>query len=242
MHICRMLSVPRKGKLTARRDAKPTGLSGMGGSRAAEGRLIGRGQVQLRSPMLDGSARAVRAKKGRPRMLRRNDESGEVRPTWEEPEASFSDLGEVRITRARAIKLAGAAIAGSALSLLWAGEADARKKKRRRRRRRRKAQVNTPTPVTLAPGDNTISITNPSPDKPLTISGVKVIDSDGSVVDSNVLTDPVTIAPGDTADLTVNLDANDLLNADRLRLIDGRGVPITVVDENGITLGDIDVL
>jgi len=175
-------------------------------------------------------------------MLRRKDEDGEIRPSREELGASFSELGDATITRSRAIKLAGAALAGSAFSLLWAGEADARKKKKRRRRRRRKAQVNDPTPVPLVLGDNTISITNPSPDKPLTISGVKVIDSDGSVVDSNVLTGPVTIAPGDTADLTVNLDANDLLNADRLRLIDGRGVPITVVDENGVTLGDIDVL
>jgi len=173
------------------------------------------------------------------------NENKEMRPSREEPEVSFSDLGDVTLTRARAIKLAGAALAGSAFSLLWAGEADAHKKKHRRKkkRRRRKAQVVPPTtlPVLVVLGDNLLSIKNPG-GRPLTISGVKVLDSDGSVVDSNVLTDPVTIAPGETEVLTVNLDANDLLNADRLRLIDGRGKSITVIDENGVTVGDIDVL
>lgn len=154
----------------------------------------------------------------------------------------FSNLAEAPVTRARAMKLFGATIAGGALMAILPDEADARRRKRRRRRRRRRARVNQPTPVTLVPGDNTISITNPSPDKPLTISGVKVIDSDGSVISTRPLVGgPITLQPGQTLPVTVNLGADDLLNADGLRLIDGGGVPITVVDENGVVVGDIDV-
>jgi len=160
-------------------------------------------------------------------------------------------LADRPITRARAIKLFGATIAGGALMAILPDEADARKKRRRRRRRRprrRRAQVAPPTttPITLVPGDNIINITNLSPDKPLTISEVKVIDGDGSVISTQPLVGgPVTIQPGDTAPITVDLSglsATDLLNADGLRLIDERGVPITVVDENGVVVGDIDVL
>jgi hypothetical protein len=160
----------------------------------------------------------------------------------EEPEVgSFDDLAagltDVTMTRSRAIKLAGAALAGSALTLFWAGEADAR----RRRRRRRKAQVQNPQPVTLNLGDNTLNVTNPG-NKALTIDKVQVLDSDGEVIAVKELVDgPVTIARGETLPVTVNLDANDLINADKLRLIDARGIPITVIDKDGVEVGDIDV-
>ncbi len=153
----------------------------------------------------------------------------------------FEGIAEERITRSRAIKLFGATIAGGALMAILPAEADARRR-RRRRRRRRKARV-TPNPTPLVLGDNVLTVTNPSSDKPLTISQVKVIDSDGSVISTRPLVGgPVTIAPGATAPVKFSLDADDLLNADRLRLIDERGVPITVVDENGVVVGDIDVL
>ena len=158
-------------------------------------------------------------------------------------------LAEERITRARAIKLAGAAAATGAFALFWGtDEADARRRKRRRRRRRRrrKARVSQPTPITLVPGDNIISITNPS-DKPLTISEVRVIGKDGSVIETVPLAEDIIIQPRDTLPVTVDLSgltATELLQADGLRLIDGRGVPITIVDEEGVKVGvgDIDVL
>ena len=154
-------------------------------------------------------------------------------------------LAEQRITRARAIKLAGAVFGTGAFALLLPDEADARRKRRRRRRRRRRARVNSPTPVTLAPGVNpTISITNPSPDRPLTISEVRLIDSGGSVISTQPLVGgPVTIRPRATAPITVDLSglsATELLDVDGLRLIDGAGFPITVIDE-GVAVGDIPV-
>ena len=168
----------------------------------------------------------------------------------------FSDLAEGRISRARAIKLAGAMLGTGAFALLLPDEADARRKKKRRRRRRRKAQVapTTPTPLPLVPNVNTIQITNPSgdplnpSDKPLTISGVKLIGEDGSVISTQPLVGgPVTIEAGETGDVVFDLSGlsvADLADADSLRLIDEMGVPITIVDENGVQVGvgDIDVL
>jgi hypothetical protein len=176
----------------------------------------------------------------------KRDESGEIRPSREELEVGSIDdlaagLTDVTMTRSRAIKLAGAALAGSALTLFWAGEADARR--RRRRRRRRKAQV-TPNPVpALIPGVLTLNVTNPG-DELLTIKRVQLLDSDGEVIAVKELVDgPVKIAAEDTELVAVALDADDpLVDARGIRLIDGRGVPITVVDENGIKVGDIEVL
>jgi hypothetical protein len=135
-----------------------------------------------------------------------------------------------------------------AFALLLPDEADARRRKRRRRRRR-KARVTEPSsPITLLPGDNIINITNPSPDKPLTISEVRVIGEDGSVIETVPLAEDVTIQPLQTGDVTFDLTGlltdTELLRADGLRLIDERGVPITIVDEDGVKVGvgDIDVL
>jgi hypothetical protein len=102
-------------------------------------------------------------------VLLKKNEDGEIRPSREELESGFSDLGAVTITRSRAIKLAGAALAGGAFSLFWAPEADARpnKKKRRRRRRRRRrraAIVATPSVVDIllpgAVGAVPVTVTN----------------------------------------------------------------------------------
>lgn len=72
----------------------------------------------------------------------KREESGEIRTSFGEPGgSSFDDLavelaGQT-ITRGRAIKLAGAALAGSVLSVFFAApEADARRRKRRSRRAR----------------------------------------------------------------------------------------------------------
>jgi hypothetical protein len=178
--------------------------------------------------------------------MKRN-EDGDIRPSLEEPEVGFSELGEAPISRARAIKLAGAALAGSALSLFWAtDEADARRRRRRRKRRkkrrRRKAQV-TPNPVTtLAPGVPTVlQVTNPSDSRPLTVGGVSLVDGDGGLLGSNGLVGaPVQIAPGATAPVTVTFAPDDpIVDASGLRLFDGGGRPIIVVDEEGNILGDV---
>jgi hypothetical protein len=162
-------------------------------------------------------------------------------------------LAEERITRARAIKLAGAMLGTGAFALLLPDEADARRRKRRRRPRRRRARVaeGSSTPVTLnvAPGgldaNPTIGIENPSPDRALTISEVKVVDGNGRVIETVPLVGgPVTIQPGDTADITPDLSGlsvTELLRVEGFRLLDGAGTGINVIDENGVQVGDIPV-
>jgi hypothetical protein len=166
--------------------------------------------------------------------------------------APLEGLAEQRITRARAIKLAGAMGATGAFALFLPDKADARKKKRRRRRRRRaRVAEGSSTPVTLNVSPDggvlnpTIGIENPSPDRALTISEVKVIDSNGSVIETVPLVNgPVTIRPGQTANITPDLSGlslTELLRVEGFRLLDGTGTGITVIDENGVRVGDIPV-
>ena len=168
-------------------------------------------------------------------MIRRND--GDLPAPFEPGEG----LAEGPITRSRAIELLGVTIAGGALVVILPAEADACKRRRRRRRRRR-ARVNQPTPVMWVPGNNVISITNPSP--PTTsddLRGKGDRQRRLGRLHPALIGGPVTLRPDQTIPVTVNLDAADLVNANGLRLIDGRGIRITVVDENGVVVGDIDV-
>jgi hypothetical protein len=101
----------------------------------------------------------------------------------------------------------------------------------------------------VAPGglaaNPTIGITNPSPDRALTISEVKVVDGNGRVIETVPLVGgPVRIEAGDTADITPalrRLSVTQLLRAEGLRLLDGAGTGITVIDEGGVQVGDIPV-
>jgi hypothetical protein len=174
-------------------------------------------------------------------LLMKRDESGEIRLSREELEnGSFDDvaavLAEETITRGRAIKLAGAALLGGACTLLWPGEADARKKKRRRRRRRRKARVETPAPLPRhdaeagTPIPITLNVTNPAgPGGPdLTISEVRLVDANGTVLAPAL---PVTIEPGETAQIPVTVTyepTSPLIDAGELRLFEG-----------GVAVGDV---
>jgi hypothetical protein len=88
-------------------------------------------------------------------MLRR-DQNGKLHLPPEELEgSSFDDLtaglADVTITRARALKLGGAALAGSAFTLLWPAEADARRRKKRRKNKRRKKVKANPAQVDFGP-------------------------------------------------------------------------------------------
>jgi len=178
-------------------------------------------------------------------MLMNRDESGKFRTSREEVEgSSFDDLSSAltdgTITRARAIKLAGAALVGGALTVLWADEADARNKKRRRRKRRRKAQVAPPVNPVVPGAPAIFHVTLPAgEDRTLTIEGFKVLDSQGNLVAAQDLTDPVVIQPGLLGgDVTITFP-DSVADGNTVKLIDDRGVPITVVDEDGIEVGDI---
>ncbi len=96
---------------------------------------------------------------------------GRVRLSPNEPEIRSLDdaagLADAPVTRARAIKLFGAVIAGGALVAFLPDEASARPNRRKRRRRRRQAAITSnPSTVTFAP---TI-VGTPSPAKNVTIT------------------------------------------------------------------------
>ncbi len=187
-------------------------------------------------------------------MLMKRGEDGELRPPrWELEESSYDDvatmLADGTITRARAIKLAGAALLGGALTVLWTDEADARRRRKKKRRRRRKARVTTAPsstntlnslpPVAGEAIPITLAVTNPSDSNPLTISNVKLLGAEGAVVDPTL---PVTIAPGATAEIPITITyspSSPLVDAGELRLYDGSGVPVEVT--NGNTSGNVDL-
>ena len=195
--------------------------------------------------------------------LRRKEETEDARLIREgaageefSSEDPATRLADGVVTRAQALKLAGFGGAGFLFTLLWPADADARRrgrrKKKKRRRSRRTAEVTpTPNPLEVNPGTPfTLTITNPSDSSPLIVSEVRLLDSSGKVIAIEDLTDPVTIAPNGMEVVPVTITVDDLLDpndslvdAEKLRLIDGRGVPITVVDENGVTVGtgDLDV-
>ena len=189
----------------------------------------------------------------------KRDEGGEFRlPQGELEDRSFGDLTvgltDVTITRSRAIKLAGAALAGSALTILWPAEADARRRRRRNKRRRRKARVTTaPTstntlnslpPVAGSAIPIILAVTNPSDSKPLTISNIELLGADGTVLAPSLSPDGVTIAPGTTANIpiTVTYDPDSpLVDAGQLKLYDGREPAVPVEVTNGNTDGNVDL-
>ncbi len=75
--------------------------------------------------------------------IKKRDEGGLVRPPWKEPGEHSLDgvargMADGTLTRGRAIKLAGAALVGSALALFGAEDADAATLREQRRRCRRR--------------------------------------------------------------------------------------------------------
>ena len=145
----------------------------------------------------------------------KRDEGGELRPPQGELEdRSFGDLAvgltDMTITRSRAIKLAGAALAGSALTILWPGEADAaNRKKRRRRRRRRKAAVTSNSSPTTFP-DTVVNIPSQPADVTITNGGTTSVTLTPEVVGDGFTIAPTfpgingfTLAPGVSIDVPV---------------------------------------
>ena len=158
-------------------------------------------------------------------------------------------LAEERITRARAIKLAGAMVGTGAFALLLPDEADAltRAQRRRRRRRRRRARLrrqrnvtttnNTTDGTTVNFGGTPVS--GPALTQPVTIAnnGPDSVTLRPEIVGDGftlVNADPITIAPGETAVLPVIFDPlSGGAQTGNLRLVD--------VDD-GLVLEDIDLL
>lgn len=148
-------------------------------------------------------------------MLMNRDEGGELRPPqWELEDSSFDELSAVladgTVTRARAIKLAGAALlAGTGMMALEQSPAEARR--RRKKRRRRKRVTATPNPVAFGSEEDPVPVGTVST-QPVTITnnGTEPVylqpqlgNGFSLVVDPSIdpsltaIEDPITLSPGD---------------------------------------------
>jgi hypothetical protein len=148
--------------------------------------------------------------------------SGEYEAAEEEHplDGSAAGLSKGLVTRAQALKLAGLGAAGFLFASVLSDEANARRRKKRRRKK--KVQVTSPLPLIVVPGGPTlVSVLNPG-STPLTISEVKVLDSDGSVIRTVDVADVTIPANGGLGVVTID---EPLVDAEGLRLIDGRVSP-----------------
>jgi hypothetical protein len=177
---------------------------------------------------------------------RDNPEHGGAPVVRENAEAS---LAEQRITRARAIKIAGAMVGTGAFALFLPDEADAANRRRRRRRlrrrrarQRRQAAVNSDQPGgTLNFGDVVVN-----PNLPLPLQTVTIENNGGTpvTIDPRVVGDGfslgdlsglnLTLQPGDTVDIPVVVDAlTDGVKTGELRILD---------DSDGLLLETVDLV
>ena len=160
--------------------------------------------------------------------------------------APLEGLAEERITRARAIKLAGATITAGGLAMfLGTDEADALTRRQRRRRRRRRIRqrrnnVTTNTEnstidfgdvsVVELPVTRTVTVTN-NGDVPVTVrpvvgDGFTLLDADGNEIADD---DTIRIPANDAVELDVVL--TELVSSGTLELVDVRdGLVLETVD------------
>ena len=175
-------------------------------------------------------------------MLRKNDDGGLPVPL--EPGEGLADQP---ITRARAIKLAGALVGTGAFALFLPDEADAADRKRRRRRQRRRrarqrrqSAVNSTQPGgTLNFGDVVVN-----PNLPLPLQTVTIENNGGTpvTIDPRVVGDgfslgdidnlDLVLEPGTSVDIPVVVDAlTDGVKTGELMILDGSdGLLLETVD------------
>ncbi len=134
-------------------------------------------------------------------------------------------LAEERVTRARAIKLAGAMVGTGAFALLLPDEADAltRRQRRRRRLRRRRARQRRQNNVTSE--QSTVNFGGTTVGTPVT----------ESVDVTNNGTEPVTITPTVVGDGFTLADAGDIT----LQPGETVSVPVIFAPQVGAEAGDI---
>ncbi len=126
-------------------------------------------------------------------------------------------LAEERITRARAIKFAGATITAGALAFLLPDEADALTRKQRRRRRRRRTAARrrrqnnvTSDSSTVTFGDTVLNTPSPAENVTITNDGTTPVTLRPEVVGDGFTVAPTfpgidgfTLAPGASIDVPV---------------------------------------
>jgi hypothetical protein len=199
-------------------------------------------------------------------MLVKRDEDGELRPPrWELEEGSYEDvaamLADGTITRARAIKLAGAALlAGSGMLALFQSPAEAgrrrKKKKRRRRRRSITTRVRTnrrrvrfrDTPAGTTPETSpvqNVTITNPGT-QPISIEPVF---SSPDFTLAPGFTFPDKIAAGNSVEVPIVFTpqlpspttSTGEVRTGELTFVDTGGSPVVIVDANNNTVDAIEL-
>ncbi len=188
-------------------------------------------------------------------MLMKRDEGEELRPPqWELEESSFEELSaeltDGTITRARAIKLAGAALlSASGLMMLFQSPAEAgRRRKRRKRRQRRQRRQRRPRARTnrrrvrfrdtvggtTSPVEN-VTITNIGPE-PIYVSPDL---GDNSFTLAPTFDATAPILPGESVTVPI-IFAPELLEeglqTGELTIVDTDGDPVVVVDANNNTV------
>jgi len=157
----------------------------------------------------------------------------------------FERIAEERITRARAIKLAGAMGATGAFALFTGGTAEARPNRRRRRRRRRRRQravtsdqstINFGDTILNVPATEFVTITNEG-DTPVTINPTLV--GDGFTLGDLSGLD-LTLEAGESVKIPVILNAlEEGVKTGKLRILDARdGLVLEVVE----LVGEVNVL
>jgi len=118
---------------------------------------------------------------------------GRVRLSPNEPEIGSLDdaagLADAPVTRARAIKLFGAAIVVGALVAFLPDEAGARPNRRKRRRRKRQAAI-TSNPSTVTFGNTVVNTPSPAENVTITNDGTTPVTLTPTVVGDGFTIDP----------------------------------------------------
>ena len=138
---------------------------------------------------------------------------GRVRLSPNEPEIRLLDdaagLADAPVTRARAIKLFGAAIVVGALVAFLPDEAGARPNRRKRRRRKRQAAI-TSNPSTVTFGNTVVNTPSPAENVTITNDGTTPVTLTPTVVGDGFTIDPTfpgidgfRLAPGASIDVPV---------------------------------------
>ncbi len=188
-------------------------------------------------------------------MLMNRDEGEELRPPqWELEESSFEELSaeltDGTITRARALKLAGAALlSASGLMMLFQSPAEAgrrRKKRRRRRRRRSTTRVRT-NRRRVRFRDRVAGTTSPVENVTITNIGTEPVYVSPDLGDNSFTLAPefdasAPILPGESVKVPIIFAPRLLeegLQTGELSIVDTDGDPVVVVDANNNTVDAI---
>jgi len=176
-------------------------------------------------------------------MLMKRDEGEELRPPrWELEDSSLDELSaaltEETITRARAIKLAGAALlAGTGLTMLFQSPAEARKRRRRRKKKKVTAsprEVTFPnTPAGTTSDSKSVTVTNNGTEPVSVVLSPEALNGGFTLAPSFDASAP--ILPGTSADVPIQFTPAEqgVEYSGQLLVVDATGTTVTATDLTG---------